>query len=81
MTARVYVNERPVDVPPGSSAAAAVQAADAQLGAALAAGAAYVTDGRGVRIGADTPIAAGTILRVVRPARPGPRGGGDDAQP
>ena len=81
MTARVYVNERPVDVAPGSSAAAAVRAADAELGAAVAAGAAYLTDGRGVRIEPDAPIAAGTILRVVRSARPGPPRGGDDAYP
>lgn len=77
MTARVYVNERPVDVAPGSSAAAAVHAADAELGAAVSAGAAYVTDGRGVRVEPDAPIVAGTILRVVRSARPGPMRGGD----
>jgi hypothetical protein len=72
------VNERPVDVAPGSSAAAAVRAADAELGAAIAAGRAYLTDGRGIRITPDTPVAAGMILRVVRSARPGaPAGGGD----
>ena len=77
MTARVYVNERPVDVAPGASAAAAVRVADPELGAAVTAGAAYLTDGRGVRIEPDAPVAAGTILRVVRSARPGPTPGGD----
>ena len=81
MTARVYVNERPVDVAPGSSAVAAVRAADAELGAAGTAGAAYLTDGRGIRIEPDAPIVAGTILRVVRSTRPGPPRGGDDAHP
>ena len=77
MTARVYVNERPVDVAPGASAAAAVRAADPELGAAVTAGAAYLTDGRGVRIEPDAPVAAGTILRVVRSTRPGPTPRGD----
>ena len=71
MTDRVYVNERAVDVPAGSSAATAVGAADAELGAALAGGQAYLTDGRGVRIGPDEPLSAGAILRVVRPGRAG----------
>jgi len=81
VTARVYVNEHPVDVSPGSSAVAAVRAADAELGAAVAGGRAYLTDGRGVRIAPDAPVAAGSILRVVRSAKPGAPAGGDDAQP
>ena len=66
MTTRVYVNERAVDLPLGESAAAAVRAADAALGEALAAGRAYLTDGRGVRIAPDAVVEAGAILRVVR---------------
>lgn len=71
MTTRVYVNERAVDVPPGESAAAAVRAADAELGEALADGRAYLTDGRGVRIAPDAVLEAGAILRVVRSTKPG----------
>ncbi len=74
MTTRVYVNERAVDVAPGESAAAAVRAADAELGEALAGGRAYLTDGRGVRIAPDAVLEAGAILRVVRSTR-----AGDDA--
>jgi hypothetical protein len=74
VTTRVYVNERAVDVAPGESAAAAVRAADAELGEALAGGRAYLTDGRGVRIAPDAVLEAGAILRVVRSTR-----AGDDA--
>lgn len=80
MTIRVYVNARAVDVPAGGSAAAAVRAADAELGVALAEGRAYLTDGRGVRIAPDTVPEAGTILRVIRSTRPG-IAAADDAQP
>lgn len=71
MTTRVYVNERAVDVPPGESAAAAVRAADAALGEALAGGRAYLTDGRGVRVSPDAVVEAGAILRVVRSTKTG----------
>lgn len=71
MTIRVYVNERAVDVPPGESATAAVRAADAELGEALAGGRAYLTDGRGVRIAPGAVLQAGAILRVVRSTKPG----------
>lgn len=79
---RVYVNERALDVPPGAVVSAAVAALDPGLGAAVAEGRAYVTDGRGIRLGADVLLAAGAILRVVRPAKPpAPSGTRDDAHP
>jgi hypothetical protein len=81
VTARVYVNERAVDVPAASPAAAAVRAADPDLGAALDAGRAYLTDGRGVRLAPEAPVSAGAILRVVRSAKPGGPADGDDAHP
>lgn len=62
---RVYVNERPVDVPAGADARAAVTAFDTALGNALATGGAYITDGRGIRLEPATPLSAGTILRAV----------------
>ena len=66
---RVYVNERAVDVAPDATVLAAVQAFDSALAPALADGTAYVTDGRGIRVTLDQPLAAGSILRVVRSAR------------
>jgi hypothetical protein len=70
---RVYVNERAVEVPAGSPALAAVMSQDAELGGAVADGRAYLTDGRGIRLGTDAPLVAGAIIRVVRPARAGSR--------
>jgi hypothetical protein len=79
---RVYVNERAVDLPPGTMVSAAVAALDPELAGAVAEGRAYVTDGRGIRLGADVLLAAGAILRVVRPAKPpAPSGTRDDAHP
>jgi hypothetical protein len=79
---RVYVNERALDVPPGTVVSAAVAALDPGLGAAVAEGRAYVTDGRGIRLGADAPLTAGAILRVVRPAKhPAANDDQDDAHP
>jgi hypothetical protein len=67
---RVFVNERPVDVPAGATVAVAVQAFDDALGQALRAGAASVTDARGIVVDPAAPVGAGTILRVVG-RRPG----------
>lgn len=79
---RVYVNERAIDVPAGAAAAVAVAAHDPDLGAAVAEGRAYLTDGRGVQLAADATLAAGAIVRVVRPAGRRSTGESDDhAQP
>jgi hypothetical protein len=67
----VFVNQRPVDLPHGADVAEAVQAADPALSEKLAAGAAYVTDGRGVEIESGVHLAAGSILRVIVRARKG----------
>jgi hypothetical protein len=74
---RVYVNERAVDVPPGTPAETAVRALDAALADAVRAGAALLTDGRGIAVMPDAPLAAGAILRAARRARRSP--GGSDA--
>jgi hypothetical protein len=66
---RVYINERPVTLPRGADVRAAVATADPALGEALADGRAYVTDGRGIRMGPEAPLSAGAILRVVISAR------------
>ncbi len=67
----VFVNERPVRVPAGSPAAAAVAAFDATLAARIGAGEGHLTDARGIEVPADAPVHAGTILRVVVRARQG----------
>jgi len=64
-TIRVFVNERPVEVPAGSDGRAAVRAADPQLSRSLTDGSAYLTDGRGIETSPDLPVQAGAILRVV----------------
>lgn len=65
----VFVNEKPVRVPPSSSVAQAVAAYDAALAGALQAGAAKVTDGRGIALAPGDPVYAGAILRVIVSAR------------
>jgi hypothetical protein len=72
LSIRVYVNERPIDLPAGADALTAVTAFDAALGNALATGGAYVTDGRGIRLDATMMLSAGTILRAVASSRVGP---------
>ncbi len=64
-----FVNERAVRVPRGAPLAAAVRARDPELLASLEHGSAYLTDGRGIRVGADDPVTAGAIIRVVVSAR------------
>lgn len=65
----VFVNERPVRLPPGARADAAVAVLDAVLATRLAAGEAHLTDGRGIRLSPETPLTPGDILRVVVSAR------------
>jgi hypothetical protein len=65
----VFVNERPVRVPPAATGLDAVRALDPELARELAEGRAYLTDGRGIRTGAGEPITAGAILRAVISAR------------
>jgi hypothetical protein len=74
-TIRVFVNATAVDLPAGSDAGQAVRAFDPRLHGSIAEGAAYVTDGRGIEIDPDSPLASGAILRVVVRARRG----GDNA--
>jgi hypothetical protein len=65
----VFVNEHRVEVPAGGTAAGAVALHDAALAGKVAAGEAYITDGRGIRIAPDQPAHAGAILRVVVSSR------------
>jgi len=68
---RVFVNERPVDLREGADVGEAVHAADPSLSEKVAAGSAYVTDGRGIEIDPAVRLAGGSILRVVVRSRRG----------
>jgi hypothetical protein len=66
---RVFVNATPVDVAAGSDVGAAIRAHDPTLEASARAGAALVTDGRGIELPLDGALEAGAILRVILRAR------------
>ena len=68
---RVFVNAVPVDVPSGTDVRGAVRAHDPALAERAEAGAALVTDARGIEVPLDGLLAAGSILRVVLRARRG----------
>lgn len=68
-TIRIFVNAVPIDVPVGTNVRDAVQAADADLGARVASGAASVMDARGIALAPEARLVAGAILRVVVSAR------------
>jgi hypothetical protein len=70
-TIRVFVNATGLELSPGTKVAEAVAAYDPSLLPSLASGTAYVTDGRGIEIDADSSLASGAILRVVVRARRG----------
>lgn len=71
---RVFVNERPVDVPRGAAVRDAVAAFDRSLADLLATDAAYITDARGLPVDAGDAVAeAGAVFRVIVSARRGPK--------
>ena len=67
----VFVNGTVLNLPQGTNVAAAVRALDPALERQIRKGSAYVTDGRGIEISSDTPLAGGAILRVVVRSRRG----------
>ncbi len=67
----VFVNGSLLNLPQGADVATAVRALDPALERHIAEGSAYVTDGRGIEISSDAPLAAGAILRVVIRSRRG----------
>ncbi len=71
---RIFVNATPIEVAPGTDVRRAIGAHDPRLADQLAAGAAFVTDARGIELAADAALESGSILRVVVRAR---RAGGD----
>ena len=66
---RVFVNGGPLDLPAGADVAHALRLFDPGLERQIAAGTAYVTDGRGIEIDPTAPLSGGAILRVVVRAR------------
>jgi hypothetical protein len=75
----VFVNDRPIRVPAGSEATAAVAQLDQGLADAIATGRAYLTDGRGIDLDPRTRLEPGAIIRVVVSSRR--RSEPDDPQP
>jgi len=65
----VFINGHCIRLPPGETVAQAVARHDPALAERLSTGAAYVTDGRGIRIQETQAVHAGAILRVVVSSR------------
>jgi hypothetical protein len=65
---RVFVNDRPFELPDGKTARDAIARDDPEAAGALDAGRAYVTDGVGRPIAPETPLVSGSILRLIRSA-------------
>ena len=78
-TIRVYLNQRGVDLPAGTSVTEAIRLAEPQLSEALASGKAKVTDGRGLDISPDHVLTGGAILRIIVSSRRSGDAPDDDA--
>ena len=76
---RVFVNTAWVDVASGTDVRGALRAFDPELEARAVAGAALVTDARGIALPLDGALAAGSILRVIVRARRGEQDADADA--
>jgi hypothetical protein len=76
-TIRVFVNGGALDLPAGADVSSAVRAFDPALEPQIAAGTAYVTDGRGIEISPAAVLAGGAILRVIVRARRSERSDAD----
>jgi len=72
----VFIDDQAVSVPPGTTALAAVASLDPARAERIQRGAAYLTDGRGIRLDGDAAVFQGAIIRVVISAR-APRGEAD----
>jgi hypothetical protein len=65
-TARIYINGKSVDVEATATALEAVEAWDAEQGAAVRSGERMITDSRGIPARNDSPVHNGAIFRIVR---------------
>ena len=70
-TIRVFVNATALDLPLGARVSDALAVYDPALASGVAGGTVLVTDGRGIEIENESPLAAGSILRVLARARRG----------
>lgn len=68
-TVRVFVNDRALDLPVGADALTAARAFDPHVADRLAEGSAHLTDGCGLPLSGDTPLASGSILRLIVSSR------------
>ena len=62
---RAYVNAKGVDVPPGATALDAVRTFSADEADAVSRGERVITDSRGLPVGGDVTVHAGSIFRTV----------------
>lgn len=62
---RIFINEKSVSVPRGSTVAAALASFDASLGKSVAGGTGYLTDGVGRRLSQETAVEEGMIVRAI----------------
>ena len=75
---RIFVNAAGIDVPAGVSVLEAIRQWNADEAEAVTRGERLITDSRGLPIGSDVPVSAGSIFRLI-PARKRPSvSGGDD---
>jgi len=66
---RIYLNEQGLDLPAGATVREAVQRGVPELLPDCEAGAANLTDGRGLPLALDSVLAGGSILRAARKSR------------
>lgn len=69
---KIFVNERPMTVPVGTTVRDAMVAHDPILADLLDAGAAYATDGVGRPIDVESLVEGGAIVRIIRSASRAP---------
>lgn len=62
---KVFINERPVSVAPGTTVGAAVRHFNESSGAGPDSGSGYLTDGVGRRLEPETIVAPGMIIRSI----------------
>ena len=64
-TIRIFINERPYELPAASTVEDAVALYDGSVLESLASVRTYVTDGRGIRMEREATVSTGSILRVI----------------
>lgn len=75
---RVFVNATAVDVPAGASVLEAIRQWNADEAVAVMRGDRVITDSRGLPIGSDARVSAGSIFRLIPARKRADNSGGDD---